>query len=119
QTTTDYFRVSGIAEAAHILSSQLLLFSALLLLIVGKGVFRVSANRFSLEIEGVWNRTAGQGKKGQESTGPLVVHPVVHLLSEQNDTGTPNRPEKSLGCKGRCCLVLVCIHCNNISIEAS
>lgn len=83
--------LGSVAEAARIRSSFLLLLAALLLLIVGKGVLGVSADRFSLEIESVWNRTASQGKEGQESTSPLVVHSVVHLLSEQNDTGTPNR----------------------------
>ena len=64
------------------MSSRSLLFGALLLLVVGKSVFGVSADRFSLEIEDVWNRTASQGKEGQETAGPLVVHAVVHLLSE-------------------------------------
>lgn len=67
-----------------------MLLGALLLLIVGKGVLGIPTNRLPLEVENIGNGTASQRKKSKECTGPLVAHAVVHLLGEQNHTGTPH-----------------------------
>jgi len=92
-----------------------MLFGTLLLLIVGKGVLGVPTDRLPLEVENVGNGTASQCEEGKECTGPLVTHAVVHLLGEQNYTGTPHRTKEGLCGKSRCCLVLVGIDCNIIN----
>lgn len=45
------------------------------------------------------NGTAGKSQEGQESTGPLITHPVIHLLGEKHDTSAPERSNKRLGSK--------------------
>ena len=94
---------------------ELALFAVALLFVVRKCVLRVSTDRLALPIENVWNCAACQGNEGQEGTSPPVIQPIIHLLREQDNAGTPHRPKEGLGCKGRGSLVLVGIHCSNIS----
>lgn len=50
---------------------------------------------------------ARQTDEGEQSGRPAVVEPVVHLLGEEDDGGTPEAADKSLGGEGGGGLVLV------------
>lgn len=57
--------------------------------------------------EAVGNGAASETDESQKRRGPLVVEAVVHLLGEQDDTGTPERSDTGLGGESGSSLVLV------------
>lgn len=53
------------------------------------------------------DETAGETEETKERRSPLVAQSVVHLVGEQDDTGTPERTDEGLSGKGRGGLMLV------------
>lgn len=51
--------------------------------------------------------TASKTEESQKSRGPLITETFVHLLSEEDNSGTPETSDTSLCCEGRSGLVLV------------
>lgn len=77
------------------------------LIITAIGILAASTDLSAPDPEAVGNSAASQANECQQRRGPLVTKSVVHLLSEQNNTRTPETSDTCLGGKGRSSLVLV------------
>ncbi len=75
--------------------------------LVGVCVLAAAANPCAVPPKQKRNEAAREADKSQQRAGPLIAEPVVHLLREENTSGTPKGSEEGLCCQSRCCLVLI------------
>lgn len=79
------------------------------LIIPSVGVLAPSSNPSAVPPEQEGNTAARETNEAQQARGPLIAEPVVHLLRKQDDGGTPEGSDTSLGGQGRSGLVLVAV----------
>src|SRR5271170_7172389 len=78
-----------------------------LLVIIGKSIMTKRPNPCTIEIKPKWNRTARQCNKRQQTAGPFIPQPMIHLYRKQHDPGAPDTAQEGLGRQGTRRLMLV------------
>lgn len=78
-----------------------------IILLGSVGILAALTNLGTVSPEQERNSTASETDESQQGRSPAVIEALVHLLGEENDGGTPEATDTSLGGEGRGGLVLV------------